>query len=111
MAEILLGKPYNGGNAGETFNYTVPSPSAGFYTVNFQGTCQPLSQLSVTVKHNGSGVFTSPVLAINQSAVQFKFTQYCAATDTLEIDIAGGNNANDKQLNSIAWQVSLYTGE
>jgi hypothetical protein len=83
-------------------NYNQPSPQGSNAT---QGPAVS-SSLSIVVNHNGSPVYTAPVLSPTQSALQFTLDVLCAASDTLSV-VFSSSNPSDNLLNTLKSTVSV----
>jgi hypothetical protein len=67
------------------------------------------SQLVITVKQNGTTVFTAPTMEPTQSSLQFKCPLLCNANDVITVNLTS-SAAPDLQLNTIQANVSIGTG-
>jgi hypothetical protein len=109
---LLLDKPFVSANlttGTDTLNYTIPTPSAGIYSVIVSFTDVPPSGVTTIVKQNGSTVFTAPVLGQSQGAQQFKYSQLYAAADAVSIVISSAI-ASDKVRNNFKATVTIQQG-
>ena len=69
------------------------------------------SQLSVTVKQNGTTVYTAPAFAVVQGALQFVTPDILVtASDSITVIFASATYAPDRALNAIHAVVSAYLG-
>ena len=108
MANILFeGQPFVSVGLG-TFTHTVVND--GVKSVRVQSFETPASSLSIVVNKNGSPVFTAPTITPTQSALQFKATFICVATDVVTVVLSSGA-AVDNQLNTLKTTVSFDKGE
>lgn len=89
-----------------TYTFTIPTASAGEYTVRFQATEIPPSGLVVLVKNGASTILTAPTVGQTQSALQFKFTTLCAAADVITI-VMSSAVAADALLNNVKSMASI----
>jgi hypothetical protein len=100
---LLLNTPYImcGTDLGNGITYTYTAPTAGIYRLSLQTTYLPNTGLTVTVKQNGSTVYTMPTPAAPfQSASQFYTDVLAAAADVLTVNLTS-SVAEDALLNTI----------
>lgn len=86
--------------------YNQPAPD----TITPTSGVSILSGLSVVVKQNGTTVYTAPVIAGDQSAIQFKTSFPVNASDVITVVFASTTSA-DEALNVIKANVSIAVGE
>jgi len=86
--------------------YNQPYPVVNVPT-SFAGI---LSSLSVVVNKNGTPVYTTPVIAGDQSALQFKTSFLSTAADVITVVLSSALAA-DNALNVIQANVSIAVGE
>lgn len=112
---LLLNTPYitAGVDAsnGVTYTYTVPASitSESVYFASLQTTYQPGTGLGITVKQNGSTVYTMPTPGITQSASQFYTNLLATGGDVLTINLTSAN-ATDELLNTIQTTAQIMNG-
>lgn len=70
-----------------------------------------LSSLVIVVNKNGSPVYTAPVFAGTQSALEFKTSFLSNATDSITVVFSSSNTADTVPLNVIKANVSIMVGE
>lgn len=107
---LILNTPYimAGTNLGSgiTYTFTIPAllptqiSGADIYRVSLQSTFTPISGLVITVKQNGSTVYTAPTIAPTQSALQFYTDILCAVADVITVSLTS-TNPEDALLNTI----------
>jgi hypothetical protein len=67
------------------------------------------SSLVITVKQNGTTIYTAPTPTPSQNAIQFKTDFPCTAADSITVNFTS-SNANDEQLSGIQANVSIGQG-
>ncbi len=98
---ILAGLP--------TWSYTIPSGGAGLYNVHVESTEAPPSGVVIKVKKAGVDQFTSPVLGVNQGAVQFKYSAPFADADAITVVMTSAE-ATDALLNNVKSTCTIGQG-
>lgn len=93
---------------GLTYTYTVNS-SPGLYRVSLETMVLPGSALAITVKQNGSTVYTAPVIAQTQTALQFQTNIPCDLTDIITVNLTS-SAAQDAQINNIKTTCQIMNG-
>lgn len=68
------------------------------------------SSLVITIKQNGTTVYTSPALTPTQSALQLKRDFLFTAGDAIEVDLTS-SNPNDLLLNTMQSTLSIGNGQ
>lgn len=116
---LLLNSPYVlvGTDVGQGLIYTFTIPAllptqisgAGIYRVSLQTTFTPVSGLTITVKQNGSTVYTAPVPTPTQSALQFQLDLLCAVADVITVNLTSSTPV-DQLLNTIQTTCSISNG-
>lgn len=87
-------------------NYNQPSAQGSNAT---QGPAVT-SSLLVTIKQNGSTIYTSPAFTPTQSSLQLKQDFLFTAGDAIEVDLTS-SNANDTQYNTVKSTLSIGNGQ
>jgi hypothetical protein len=107
MDPILLVNSPQSGTGLTTYLFTAPLST--IYYADVQLTEIPPSGLVVTVKQNGTTVYTTPTLAPTQIAQQFKTPLNCTAGDTITVALTSGS-AIDSTLNAVKYTLSVGQG-
>lgn len=90
-----------------TYTYTIPA--TGIYSVHFEATELPPTNLSVVVKQGSTTRFTMPTPGQTQSQVKFDFAYKYTAADVVTVVMTG--SGNDNLLNSVKSICSIQLGE
>lgn len=103
LGDGAVGQGFGAGSSGynqPSVNITTPTSVAAI-----------LSGLTVLVKQNGSTIYTAPVFAGEQSALQFKTSFPVTAADSITVVFGSSNAADTVPLNVIQANVSIWNGE
>jgi hypothetical protein len=116
---LILNTPYvmagTAAGSGITYTFTIPAllptqiSGAGIYRVSLQTTVAPSSGLRITVKQNGTTVYTAPTLSPTQTALQFQTDILCAVADVITVNLTSSTSV-DEMLNTIQTTVQIMNG-